>query len=254
MWESWMQEGAVAGVFGSSPLGGAGGGSADPRRVLVVDDDPTTRDVILRALERDGFEVVVTSTLTGARDQLEFADFDLVVVDLVLPDGDGLDLIEELRDTDVVAVIAVTGRSAEGDRVLGLETGADDYVVKPFSPRELSARVSAVLRRAAPPEPLSVLRHGDLVIDLRSLEVHRHGRRVPLTRKEFDLLVALATRPRRACSHQELLAWVWESSEFFQDPATVTEHIRRIRKKIGDDADDPGHIVTVRGKGYRWEP
>lgn len=223
-------------------------------QVLVVDDDPTTRDVILRALEREGFEVAVTSTLAGARDRLERCDYALAVVDLVLPDGDGLDLIAELVDGRQMGVIAVTGRSAEGDRVLGLETGADDYVIKPFSPRELTARVAAVLRRSQPSEPDPVLRHGDIVIDLRSLEVYRHDCRVPLTRKEFDLLVALATRPRRVCSHQELLEWVWESSEFFQDPATVTEHVRRVRRKIGDDADDPRHIVTVRGKGYRWEP
>jgi DNA-binding response OmpR family regulator len=223
--------------------------------VLVVEDDEAVSRFLARTLEREGFAVV---TAAGGREALALVrdrHFDLIVLDLMLPDVDGLDVLSELREGSGVPTIIVSGRGDEADLVLGLRSGADDYVVKPFSPRELAARVHAVLRRAtmAAGAP-SHLRFGDLEVDVEGRVVRIDGERVTLTRQEFDLLVAMATRPGRACTREELLEWAWGSSSDFQDPATVTEHVRRLRQKLDQSPGARVHIATVRGVGYRFDP
>ena len=179
---------------------------------------------------------------------------DLVVLDVMLPGASGLDLLRA-RTIDAVPVILLTARVDEADRVIGLELGADDYVTKPFSPRELAARVRSVLRRAqATPPPVEAIRHDGLEVDLRSRTVMVGGRNVSLTAKEFDLLAFVAQAPRQVFSRAQLLHHVWDSSPDYQDPATVTVHVRRLRNKIEDNPDAPRWITTVWGVGYRFEP
>ncbi len=223
--------------------------------VLVVDDEPMVREVITTYLERDGWSVATASDGAEALRMLEASSPDLVVLDLMLPEVDGLAVLARLRMTTNVPVIVVTARGEEPDRVLGLELGADDYLVKPFSPRELVARVRSVLRRARPPSTASArIVHGDLVIDGPSREVHVDGRAVPLTAREFDLLAFLAAAPRQVFSRADLLEQVWDSSPVYQDPSTVTVHIRRLRHKIEADPEQPRHLVNVWGVGYRFDP
>jgi len=235
-----------------------GPGNGARRRVLVVENEPAVSAVVSRALDRQGFDVTSCRTLGEARAAVADHAVDLALVDLTLPDGDGLDLIVEL--SPIFPAIAVTGRLlSDGDRIVALDAGADDYIVKPFSPGELVARVRAVLRRASraglEPDRRSLrLVFGDLEIDLAGHDVRVLGTRVPLARMEFALLVALATRPRRACSRGELLQWVWGFPPNTGSGATVTEHIRRLRVKLGDPVDDPVHIITVSGFGYRFDP
>ncbi len=226
-------------------------------RVLVVEDDPTIAEVVVRYLEREGLDV---EAVGDGRDALDAAAAhwpDLVVLDLMLPGIDGLEVCRRLRARGPVPVIMLTARGDEEDRVLGLELGADDYVVKPFSPRELTARVRAVLRRAVAsgvPDGLGVevVRTGALCIDIPAREVTQADALVPLTAREFDLLVHLARSPRRAFTREELLERVWGYS--FGDTATVTVHVRRLREKIETVPSEPEHLVTVWGVGYRWDP
>lgn len=220
-------------------------------RILVVDDEPTVREVVVRYLELDGF--VVRESADG--DDLlaiveEFAP-DLIVLDVMLPHRSGLDVLRELGQR--TPVILLTARTDEADRVLGLELGADDYVVKPFSPRELVARVRSVLRRSTPPAAAAVLTFDTLVVDTTSREVTVDGLAVALTAKEFDLLAYLAAHPRQVFSRAQLLVSVWDSSPDYQDPATVTVHVRRLRNKIEHDPEQPRWISTVWGVGYRFE-
>ncbi|MBI2169750.1 MAG: response regulator transcription factor [Actinobacteria bacterium] len=224
------------------------------QRVLVVEDDEPVQRLIARALEREGFEVISVPDAAGARLAIGSGEYHLMILDLRLPDADGLDVLTQLRELTEVPTIIVSGRGAEGDRVLGLTSGADDYVVKPFSPRELVARAHAVLRRAAGPPSAETLAFDDLEIDRRAHEVRLGGQRVPLTPQEYELLIVLAERTGRACSREELLRWAWGSSPDYQDAATVTEHIRRLRAKLETDAARPRHLVTVRGVGYRFDP
>jgi DNA-binding response OmpR family regulator len=223
-------------------------------RILVVDDEPTVREVVARYLRHDGCEVLELDRgdeVAGA--VLAFRP-DLVVLDVMLPGVSGLDILRR-RTTDAVPVILLTARVDEADRVLGLELGADDYVTKPFSPRELAARVRSVLRRAqSSPQPVESIRHEGLEIDLRSRSVVIDGREVSLTAKEFDLLAFVAQAPRQVFSRAQLLHHVWDSSPDYQDPATVTVHVRRLRNKIEDNPDTPRWITTVWGVGYRFEP
>jgi DNA-binding response OmpR family regulator len=177
---------------------------------------------------------------------------ELIVLDIMLPHRSGLDVLRELGQR--IPVILLTARTDEADRVLGLELGADDYVVKPFSPRELVARVRSVLRRSSPPEGPSHLTFDDLAIDVAAREVSVGGQVVALTAKEFDVLLHLASHPRQVFSRAQLLAAVWDSSPDFQDPATVTVHVRRLRNKIERDPEQPRWIATVWGVGYRFEP
>ena len=225
--------------------------------VLVVDDEPMVREVVARYLELDGVRVHEAADGAAALDWLETHSPDLVVLDIMLPGVDGLSIMRQLRATGEIPVILLTARAEEVDRVLGLELGADDYVVKPFSPRELAARVRSVLRRAnakaATPDG-AVLDFGRLRIEPLTREVTVDGRIVELTPKEFDLLHALACSPRQVFSRRQLLAQVWDSAPEYQDAATVTVHVGRLRQKLELDPDEPRWITTTWGVGYRFEP
>jgi DNA-binding response OmpR family regulator len=225
---------------------------ADPR-VLVVDDDPALAEVVARYLRREGFEVdYAADGATGLQRALSTLP-DLVVLDLMMPGMDGFEVCRRLRRATAVPVVMLTARGEENDRIAGLDLGADDYVTKPFSPRELAARVRAVLRRAAPEAaPAALLTGGGVEIDTLAHRVRRCGEPVTLTTKEYDLLVCLLTNPGRAFRREELLEAVWGWS--IGDTSTVTVHVRRLREKIEDDASAPRHLTTVRGVGYRWEP
>jgi DNA-binding response OmpR family regulator len=230
--------------------GGVGGRS----RVLVVDDEPMVREVVAAYLAREGFLVDEAADGETALGKIRDGRPDLVVLDVMLPEIDGFSLLGELRKSTDVPVILLTARDEEPDRVLGLELGADDYVVKPFSPRELAARVRSVLRRSRTPVPDERFEFEGLAIDGATREVIVDGSRVELTPKEFDLLAFLAASPRQVFSRGQLLEHVWDSSPDFQDPSTVTVHVRRIRRKIESDPDRPQRITTVWGVGYRFEP
>jgi DNA-binding response OmpR family regulator len=225
-------------------------------KVLVVDDEPTVREVVASYLRRDGHHVAEAADGLRALELLAADPPDLVVLDMMLPGTNGLDVLRRVRATSQIPVIMLTARADESDRVTGLELGADDYVVKPFSPRELAARVNSVLRRSTSrqPVPQGPLLFDGLTIDPLSREVVLDGEVVDLTPKEFDLLTFLAAAPRQVFSRAELLESVWQSSPEWQDPATVTVHVRRIRNKIETDPEKPRWISTVWGVGYRFEP
>lgn len=230
--------------------------SAQPvatQTVLVVDDEPMVREVLTRYLEHDGFEVVEAADGDDAVAKLDAVEPDLVLLDLMLPKRHGLEVLRHARMTGDVPVILLTALGDEQDRVAGLELGADDYVVKPFSPREVAARVRSVLRRATPPAGPSSIEFGDIAMDTGRRLVERAGSSVELTRLEFDLLAYLATKPGQVVSRDELLESVWESSSQWQDPATVTVHVRRLRQKLEEDPSAPRHLLTVYGVGYRFE-
>jgi DNA-binding response OmpR family regulator len=223
-------------------------------RVLVVDDEPMVREVVTSYLERDGYQVDATGDGSTALDMARARPPDLLILDVMLPSKDGFSVLQELRKTSSVPVILLTARTDETDRVLGLELGADDYVVKPFSPRELTARVRSVLRRTKPQEPGAFLEFEGLSVDPRTREVKVGDRTVELTPKEFDVLAFLAAHPRQVFSRGQLLQQVWDSSAEWQDPATVTVHVRRLRTKIEADPQEPRWLQTVWGVGYRFEP
>ncbi len=223
-------------------------------RVLVVDDEPMVREVVTRYLEHEGFSVDAVDNGRDALAAVKRNVPDLVVLDIMLPEIDGLDVLTRLRLSGDIPVILLTARAAENDRILGLELGADDYVVKPFSPRELTARVRSVLRRSGGDPSGRKLAFEGLEIDPATREVELDGETVELTAREFDLLAFMASAPRQVFSRAQLLAQVWDSSPDWQDPATVTVHVRRLRQKIERDPDDPRRLVTVRGVGYRFEP
>jgi DNA-binding response OmpR family regulator len=225
-------------------------------RILVVDDDPTVAEVVVKYLERDGHVVEVVSDGVAALDRARHTLPQLVVLDLMLPGVDGLEVCRQLRDLAPVPVIMLTARAAEEDRVIGLELGADDYLTKPFSPRELAARVRAVLRRAREPVPTGEaadpIAAGRLLIDLRAREVRVDGVIATLTAREFDLLAFMARHPRRVFRRDELLEHVWGYT--YGDTATVTVHMRRLREKVEPDPSAPVHLVTAWGVGYRFDP
>ena len=223
-------------------------------KVLVVDDDEAVRVLLTRYLEMEGYTVEQVSDGGSALAAIASSRPDLVLLDLMLPAQDGLDILTRLRRDSDVPVILLTGRSSEADRILGLKLGADDYVVKPFSPGELTARISSVLRRTRRAAPQSVLQFDGLMLDLATREVTAGNLVVTTTAREFDLLAFLAASPRQVFSRQQLLANVWDSSREWQDPDTVTEHVRRIRRRIEPDPDHPRWIRTVRGVGYRFDP
>jgi len=224
-------------------------------RILVVDDDAMVAEVVSRYLEQDGFEVEAVGDGRTAVERVIARRPDLMVLDLMLPGIDGLEVCRRVRALAPVPIIMLTARAQEQDRVVGLDLGADDYVPKPFSPRELTSRVRAVLRRtaaAAPPDAESSLRAGDLVVDVSARTVEIAGVAVTLTAREFELLVFLMRHPGQAFRREELLEGVWGSA--IGDTSTVTVHVRRIREKIEADAAAPDHVVTVWGVGYRFEP
>lgn len=220
----------------------------------MVDDEPRVREVVAAYLERDGYRVLEAADAAAARRHLAGPRPDLVILDVMFPGGSGLELLGEIRRASQIPVIVLTARTEEADRVLGLELGADDYVVKPFSPRELVARVRSVLRRSAPARTFERMAFEGLEIDRAAREVTVDGESVSLTAKEFDLLAFLAEHPRQVFSRAQLLDQVWDSSVEWQDPATVTVHVRRIRRKIEENPADPRWITTAWGVGYRFEP
>jgi DNA-binding response OmpR family regulator len=223
-------------------------------KILVVDDEPTIREIVVSYLERDGFKTLEAADGNRARELLESDSPDLVVLDLMLPGTDGLELCRWIRSRSRLPVIMLTARGEESDRIVGLELGADDYVTKPFSPRELAARVRTVLRRAEPEivteEQLSF---DGLAIDSSTREVTRSGQHLKLTAREFDLLWFLASHPRRVFSREQLMRRVWGYSAAL-DTGTVTVHMRRLREKIEADPSHPRHLETVWGVGYRFAP
>lgn len=225
-----------------------------PARILVVDDDDVFRTYLRSLLEREGHTIVEAATAEDALALLGEERPDLIVLDIEMPGMSGLELLNRLRDRGRVPAIVVSGHDSESERVLGLDLGADDYVVKPFLAREFGARVRSVLRRAQPPAAVETLRFGTLEIRLASRDVLRDGQVVQLTPREFDVLAYLASRPKRVVTRQQLLGDVWKSSEEWQDPATVTEHIRRLRHKIEEDPANPRWLRAVRNVGYAFEP
>jgi DNA-binding response OmpR family regulator len=222
--------------------------------VLVVDDEPIVREVVVRYLERDGHTTLEADDGDRARELVEQRRPDLVVLDVMLPGMDGLELCRWIRARSELPVILLTARGEEADRIVGLELGADDYVTKPFSPRELGARVRTVLRRSAPAEAKrGRLTFGDVEIDTETREVRKAGEELRLTAKEFDLLAFLAGNPRRVFGRDQLMSRVW-GYEAALDTGTVTVHVRRLREKIETDPSEPLHLQTVWGIGYRLVP
>jgi DNA-binding response OmpR family regulator len=222
--------------------------------ILVVDDEEIVRDVVVRYLERDGHTTLEAPDGARARDLLKRESPDLVVLDVMLPGADGLELCRWIRGRSDLPVILLTARGEESDRIVGLELGADDYVTKPFSPRELAVRVRTVLRRARSSATADErLAFGDIEIDAGARDVRRAGRALRLTAKEFDLLWFLARHPSRVFSRDQLMSSVWGYEAAF-DTGTVTVHIRRLREKIESDPSNPRHLQTVWGVGYRLAP
>lgn len=231
-----------------------------PGRIIVVDDDPTVRDVVRRYLIRDGHKVECLPDGIQALRRIAEESPDLVVLDLMLPGIDGLEVCRRVRAQWPVPVVMLTARGEETDRVVGFETGADDYVTKPFSPRELALRVRSVLRRARgglEGEPSAsagrgALSDGDLIVDLAAHQAAVGGKLLSLTAREYDLLAFLMRHPRRAFTREQLLERVWNWT--FGDASTVTVHVRRLREKLEADPTMPRRILTVWGVGYRYEP
>jgi DNA-binding response OmpR family regulator len=223
--------------------------------VLVVDDEPIVRDVVVRYLQRDGYTTLQAATGDEAQRMLEGEPPSLVVLDVMLPGIDGLELCRWIRSRSQVPIVMLTARGEEADRIVGLELGADDYLTKPFSPRELTVRVRNLLRRTV--QPLSdaprTIAFGDVAVDEAAREVRKDGELLALTLKEFDLLMFFAANPRRVFSRDQLMDRVWGYQSAL-DTGTVTVHIRRLRKKIEDDASHPSHLETVFGAGYRFTP
>ncbi|MCY7303323.1 MAG: response regulator transcription factor [Thermoleophilia bacterium] len=222
--------------------------------VLVVDDEPIVREVVVRYLKREGHTTLEADHGDRAREMLEQETPDIVVLDVMLPGTDGLELCRWIRSRSELPVILLTARGEEADRIVGLELGADDYVTKPFSPRELAVRVRTVLRRSAPAQDAEArLSFGDIEIDTRTRDVHKGGTEIRLTAKEFDLLAFLAGNPRRVFGRDQLMSRVW-GYEAALDTGTVTVHVRRLREKIETNPSEPAHLQTVWGVGYRLVP
>ncbi len=220
--------------------------------VLVVDDEASIREVVRRYLQADGVDVVEAADGPTALEMFEVHRPDVVVLDVMLPGLDGIEVLRRLRTRSDVYVVMLTARTEETDRLIGLSVGADDYVSKPFSPRELVARVKALLRRPHMTEASDVVQQfGDLTVDPDRREVRVAGAEVELSALEFDILAALASSPGRVFSRRQLLERVW-GYDFYGDERVVDVHIRNLRRALGDDADAPRWIGTVRGVGYKF--
>lgn len=223
-------------------------------KILVVDDEPTIVEVVANYLDRAGFETHTAADGPSAISRALQIQPDLIVLDLMLPEIGGMEVMRILRDDEKIksAIILLTSKSEESDRLVGLRRGADDYVVKPFSPAELVARVEAVLRRISPPNAeLEPIRHGELVIDRSQRRVILGDREISLTQLEFDLLTFLASHPGQVFSRDQLMEKVW-GQVIHTDTGTVTVHIRRLREKLESDPSEPSHVETVWGVGYRY--
>ncbi len=231
---------------------------ADPTaRILLVDDEQSIQTLLSYPLRRDGYEVVQASDGRQALDRFEEKPFDLVVLDLMLPKIDGLEVCRRLRSQSSVPIIMLTAKSEEIDKVVGLEIGADDYITKPFSLREFSSRIKAALRRAEMSRPTETapdetpLEIRELRIDFPKRTVRMRGTDAQLTFVEFEILAALARAPGRVFTRDMLLARIWGDSAY-RDPRTIDVHIRHLREKIESDPKDPEYLFTVRGVGYRF--
>ncbi len=231
------------------------GGHMAKRTILLIEDEESISEPLSAALERDGFSATVASTAEQGIELFHKAEPELVLLDLMLPDGDGKDVLRAIRTGSRCPVIILTARGEEMDRVVGLELGADDYVTKPFSGAELLARVRAVLRRAAAPAPApaqeSQMKLGDIAMDLDTRQVTRAGRTVELTLKEFDLLRLLMEEARRVLRREEIIDEVWDPN-WWGPTKTLDVHISSLRKKLGDDPAAPRYIHTLRGVGFRF--
>ena len=225
-------------------------------KILVVEDEPSIAEIVSIYLERAGYQVTIINDGQKAIEYLDAELPDLVVLDVMLPNVDGFTITSWLRDHSEVPIIILTSRREEIDRIAGLELGADDYVVKPFSPQELVSRVRAVFRRTlgkSGKHDDGPLEFGDIVIDPVTRLVTIAGNEIMLTAREFDMLWHLAKHPRQVFSRDQLLEAVWGLSDYI-DPSTVTVHIRRLREKIEADPANPNHLLTVWGVGYKFEP
>jgi len=230
--------------------------------ILIADDEPNIRDVCTRYLEREGYRVKAASDGEEALRVWKSDAPDLIVLDVMMPNRSGFQVCELIRNRDDVPIIMLTARGEEGDRIVGLTMGADDYLTKPFSPRELVLRVKAILRRLRPADRLreeepaeagkDTIRHPGLTIHLPSRSVEANGARIELTVKEFELLALLASYPEQVFSRSQLLNKVWDI-DFYGDTTTVTVHIRRLREKIEANPSEPAFIKTVWGIGYKFE-
>lgn len=218
--------------------------------VLVVDDEPVVRDVVARYLERDGYETLEASNGEEARRILESEEPVLVVLDVMLPGIGGLELCRWIRETSDTPVILLTALGEEADRIAGLQLGADDYVTKPFSPRELAVRVANILRRSRRTE-MEIYRFGSIEMNLMTREVQKDGVPLKLTLKEFDLLQTFLANPKRVFKRDELMDRVWGYRSVLET-GTLTVHIRRLREKLEDDPSKPRFLQTVWGVGYRF--
>ena len=225
------------------------------QKILVVDDEPMVREVLSQYLATDGFEVVEAGDGDAAVAAVNDSQPDLVLLDLMLPKRNGLDVLGFIRSTTNLPVILLTARGDEIDRVRGLEAGADDYVVKPFSAREVVARVRSVLRRSDNDQNGAdmLTEFGDVVVDPARWTVTKAGENVELPRKEFELLNCFLAHTGEALTREDLLQKVWGSSTEWQDPSTVTVHVRRLRGRLEDDPSKPKHLMTVFGVGYRFD-
>jgi len=223
-------------------------------RVLVVDDEPIVREVLARYLERAGYDVETAEDGAEGLERFTASRPDLVLLDLMMPRLDGFQVFDRIRARADTPVIMLTARGEEAERIAGLEMGADDYVAKPFSPREVTARVRAVLRRGSPrPGGRTELTRGALTINPEARVARLRGERLELTPKEFDLLLFFAEHPGEVFGRVELLEELWDFA-FDGDPSTVTVHVRRLREKIEEDPSRPARVVTVWGVGYRFDP
>jgi DNA-binding response OmpR family regulator len=216
-----------------------------------VEDEDTISDPLLESLEREGFEAVVAASVASARDRVRSAPPDLILLDVMLPDGDGRDLAREIRKTSDVPIIMLTARGEEIDRVLGLELGADDYVVKPFSFRELLARIKAILRRGRTDERPSTLEVGDIKLDPAARTVAKAEATIELAAREFDLLHLLMAHAGEVLRRERIMDEVWDP-HWFGPTKTLDVHISWLRKKLEDDPSKPRYITTIRGVGFRF--
>jgi DNA-binding response OmpR family regulator len=221
--------------------------------LLVVEDETAISEPLAEHLQREGFTADVAATVEAARAALASRSPDLILLDVMLPDGDGRDLCKEIRRSSEVPIVMLTARGEEIDRVLGLELGADDYVVKPFSARELVARIRAILRRGKTGRPTGPIEIGDLRLDPASRTVTQAGLPVELAAREFDLLQLLMTNAGTVLKREEIMDEVWDP-HWFGPTKTLDVHISWLRKKLGDDADSPRYISTIRGVGFRFIP
>jgi two-component system, OmpR family, response regulator RegX3 len=223
------------------------------RRILLVEDELSITEPLAAALEREGFETQVAGTVTEALAAAEREQPHLVLLDVMLPDGSGFDVCRELRRSSTVPIIMLTARGEEADRVIGLELGADDYVVKPFSAREVTARIRAVLRRAetSASEAGDTIEIGDVRLDSAKREVRRAGEPLELSRKEFDVLELLMRAAGSVVKRERLIEQVWDTN-WFGSTKTLDVHVSSLRRKLGDDANEPRYLHTIRGVGFRF--